>query len=188
MAAARRIRPPHRGRSRARRTQPRHDSLTSSTGKPRTEPALDADPQRAAALEGLRETLIALTRAQRRLRGRDARLEGGVSFAHFPLLGALARAGELSAGQLAAEAALTPATVTQMVDTLSAAGLVERSRSERDRRVVTIRLTSEGRRRHARKEAELIEKYRDALGDFDARDLEAASRVMERLVTYSDGL
>ena len=75
-----------------------------------------------------------------------------------------------------------------MIDTLSAAGLVERSRSERDRRVVTIRLTAEGRRRHARKEAELIEKYREAMLEFGARDLEAASRVMERLVTYYDGL
>lgn len=111
-----------------------------------------------------------------------------MSFAHFPLLVALARGGELSAGQLASEAALTPATVTQMVDTLSAAGLVERSRSERDRRVVTIRLTEEGRRRHARKEAELIEKYREALIDFDVDDLAAARRVMERLATYYDGL
>jgi DNA-binding MarR family transcriptional regulator len=111
-----------------------------------------------------------------------------VSFAHFPLLVALARAGELSAGQLATEAALTPATVTQMVDTLSAAGLVERSRSDRDRRVVTIRLTAEGHRRHARKETELIEKYREALTDFDEGDLLAARRVMERLVAYYDGL
>ena len=132
--------------------------------------------------------LIALTRAQRRLRGRDARLEGGVSFAHFPLLGALARAGELSAGQLATEATLTPATVTQMIDTLSAAGLVQRNRSERDRRMVTIRLTDEGRRRQARKEAELLEKYREALVEFDTDDLEAATRVMSRLVAYYDDL
>jgi DNA-binding MarR family transcriptional regulator len=111
-----------------------------------------------------------------------------VSFAHFPLLLALAKAGELSAGQLATEAALTPATVTQMVDTLSAAGLVERSRSERDRRVVTIRLTPEGRRRHARKDAELLDKYRETMLEFDADELEAASRVMARLAEYYDGL
>jgi DNA-binding MarR family transcriptional regulator len=101
---------------------------------------------------------------------------------------ALARAGELSAGQLATEAALTPATVTQMIDTLSAAGLVERSRSERDRRVVTLRLTSEGSRRQAQKEEDLLEKYREAMLQFDEGDLEAASRVMARLVTYYDGL
>jgi DNA-binding MarR family transcriptional regulator len=125
---------------------------------------------------------------QRRLRGRDARLEGGVSFAHYPLLQALALQGELSAGQLASEAALTPATVTQMLDTLSAAGLVERSRSERDRRVVTVSLTPEGRRRRARKEAELLEKWREALSDFDPDELEAATRVLARVGAYLDEL
>jgi DNA-binding MarR family transcriptional regulator len=111
-----------------------------------------------------------------------------VSFAHYPLLGALAREGELSAGQLAAEAGITPATVTQMVDTLSNAGLVERNRSERDRRVVTIRLTDEGRRRHGRKEIELLDKWREALSGFPAGELEAASEVMARLSSYLDEL
>jgi DNA-binding MarR family transcriptional regulator len=143
---------------------------------------------RAAALETLRESLSGFFRAQRRLRGRDARIEGGVSFAHLPVLGALAREGDLSAGQLAAEAGITPATVTQMVDTLSAAGLVERSRSEHDRRVVTIRLTDEGHRRHGVKNAELLDKWREALSGFDADELEAASAVMTRLIAYLDEL
>jgi DNA-binding MarR family transcriptional regulator len=143
---------------------------------------------RQAALEELREALMALFGAQRRLRGRDARIEGGVSFAHYPLLSALAREGSLSAGQLAADAGLTPATVTQMLDALAATGLVERSRSETDRRVVTTRLTDEGRRRVDRKEAELIEKWREALSDFDAGKLEAATRVVARLGDYLDDL
>ena len=103
-----------------------------------------ADAERAAALEALRQTLSGFFRAQRRLRGRDARIEGGVSFAHYPLLGALAERGRPVGGPLATEAGLTPATVTQMVDTLSAAGLVERTRSDRDRRVVTIQAHRRG--------------------------------------------
>jgi DNA-binding MarR family transcriptional regulator len=162
--------------------------MTPSTSKQDVRPALDVDPERAAVLEALRASLTVLFRAQRRLRGRDARLQGGVSFAHYPLLQALAQGGELSAGQLATEAALTPATVTQMLDTLSAAGLVERSRSERDRRVVTVVLTPEGRRRHARKEAELLDKWREALSDFDADELDAATRVLARLGAYLDEL
>ena len=143
---------------------------------------------REASLEELRGALMALFGAQRRLRGRDARIEGGVSFAHYPLLSALAREGSLSAGQLAADAGVTPATVTQMLDALAAAGLVERSRSEADRRVVTTRLTAEGRRRVDRKEAELIEKWREALSGVDAGELEAATRVVARLGSYLDGL
>jgi DNA-binding MarR family transcriptional regulator len=145
-------------------------------------------PEREATLEELREALMALFGAQRRLRGRDARIEGGLSFAHYPLLSALAREGPLSAGQLAAGAGLTPATVTQMLDTLAAAGLVERSRSSADRRVVTTRLTAEGRDRVERKEAELIEKWRTALAGFDADELAAATRVVTRLGDYMDRL
>ena len=143
---------------------------------------------REAALEALRPALMELFGAQRRLRGRDARIEGGLSFAHYPLLSALAREESLSAGQLAADAGLTPATVTQMLDTLGAAGLVERSRSEADRRVVTTRLTPEGRERVERKDAELIEKWREALTGLDAGELEAATRVVARLGSYLDGL
>jgi DNA-binding MarR family transcriptional regulator len=147
-----------------------------------------ADPVRDGALEELRQSLMALFGAQRRLRGRDARIEGGVSFAHYPLLSALASSGEMSSGALAADAGLTPATVTQMLDALVGAGLVERSRSETDRRVVTTRLTDEGRRRVERKEAELVEKWREALAGFDEHDLAAATRVVGRLGSYLDEL
>jgi DNA-binding MarR family transcriptional regulator len=147
-----------------------------------------AAADRDAALEELRVALMGLFGAQRRLRGRDARIEGGVSFAHYPLLSALAREGSLSAGELAADAGLTPASVTQMLDALAAAGLVERSRSETDRRVVTTRLTDEGRRRVERKEAELVAKWREALTGFDAAEVAAATRVVARLGAYLDEL
>ena len=149
---------------------------------------LSEDPDRAAALEQLRVSLGHLFAAQRRLRGRDARLEGGLSYAHFPLLSALERKGELSAGQLAAEASLTPATVTQMLETLANHGLVERSRSERDRRVVTTRLTPEGRRRVTEKQGQLLAKWADMLTGFDEGELEASSRVIARLAEYFDDL
>jgi DNA-binding MarR family transcriptional regulator len=126
--------------------------------------------------------------AQRRLRGRDARIESGVSFAHFPLLRALLEAGELSAGQLAAETSLTPATVTQMLDALASAGLVERQRSERDRRVVTTRLTPEGRSRVERKQADLTAKWGESLDGLATNDLESAARVVARIVAYLDDL
>lgn len=147
---------------------------------------MEAD--RETQLESLRRELMGLFGAQRRLRGRDARIEGGLSFAHYPLLSALAREGEMSAGQLAADVGLTPASVTQMLDALAAAGLVERSRSETDRRVVTTCLTPEGRRRVERKEAELIEKWREALSGFDEREIDAATRVVARLGAYLDEL
>src|ERR1700730_1131511 len=71
-----------------------------------------------------------------RLRGRDTHLGGSeLSHAQFELLIELEERGELSAGELATAARLTPATVTQMLDHLAAGGHVERTRSKSDRRV-----------------------------------------------------
>jgi DNA-binding MarR family transcriptional regulator len=60
-----------------------------------------------------------------RLRGRDTHLQGSeLSHAQFELLIELDERGDLSAGELAAAARLTPATVTQMLDHLAACGHV----------------------------------------------------------------
>ncbi|HWX96567.1 MAG TPA: MarR family winged helix-turn-helix transcriptional regulator [Solirubrobacteraceae bacterium] len=121
-------------------------------------------------------------RTLNRLRGRDTHLGGQeLSQAQFELLAELDERGELSAGELAAAARLTPATVTQMLDHLAACGHVERTRSETDRRVVVSRLTPDGRRRlQAKREAWRI-RWDDALADVPVEDLEAATRVLERL-------
>jgi len=117
-----------------------------------------------------------------RMRGRDTHLGGDeLSHAHFELLVELLDRGELSAGELAAAADLTPATVTQMLDHLAACGHVERARSETDRRVVVSRLTPEGALKiHARREA-WRKRWEKALADLPREDLEAATRVLERL-------
>src|ERR1700691_1579606 len=99
-------------------------------------------------------------RSFNRLRGRDTHLGADeLSHAQFELLIELSERGELPAGELAAAARLTPATVTQMLDHLAEQGHVERARSETDRRVVVSRLTAQGRRkieakRYARQEDE----------------------------------
>jgi DNA-binding MarR family transcriptional regulator len=85
----------------------------------------------------------AFTAAQRRLRGRDAKA-GGTSFAQFQLLRRLAEVDECPASRLAADADLSPASVTQALDHLAELGLVERVRSETDRRAQNIHLTSAG--------------------------------------------
>ncbi|HEX2702974.1 MAG TPA: MarR family transcriptional regulator, partial [Solirubrobacteraceae bacterium] len=80
--------------------------------------------------------------AVRRLRGRDTHRPGELSYAQFGLLfGLLAAGGELSASELAGCADVSPGTATQMLDGLATAGLVERRRSELDRRSVLVSLT-----------------------------------------------
>jgi DNA-binding MarR family transcriptional regulator len=135
--------------------------------------------------EELTELGVAFRRVFRtlsRLRGRDTHLGGGeLSHAQFELLIELDERGELSAGELAAAARLTPATVTPMLDHLAGSGHVERVRSQTDRRVVVSRLTSQGRRQIEAKRLAWRGRWEEALQGVDERDLRAATRVLELL-------
>jgi DNA-binding MarR family transcriptional regulator len=122
-----------------------------------------------------------------RLRGRDTHLQGSeISHAQFELLIELDERGEMPAGELAAAARLTPATVTQMLDHLAACGHVERVRSEIDRRVVVSRLTDQGRARIAAKRSAWQSRWQQALGGVPERDLRAATDVLQRLGAMFD--
>lgn len=123
-------------------------------------------------------------RSLSRLRGRDTHLGGSeLSQAQFELLIELYERGELSAGELAAAARLTPATVTQMLDHLADCGHVERARLQTDRRVVVSRLTPQGRRKIEAKRAAWQSRWEEALEGVEERDLRAATRVLELLGT-----
>jgi DNA-binding MarR family transcriptional regulator len=121
-------------------------------------------------------------RSLRRLRGRDTHLIGSeVSHAQMELLIELSERGPLSAGDLAAAAQLTPATVTQMLDHLAASGHVERTRSEADRRVVVSCLSTQGQEKVQAKRAVWQERWEKVLADVDADDLRVTTRVLQRL-------
>lgn len=104
-----------------------------------------------------------------------------MSHAQFELLIELYERGELPAGELAAAARLTPATVTQMLEHLADCGHVERARSETDRRVVVSRLTAQGRRKIEAKRAAWQGRWQVALEGMEPAELRAATRVLECL-------
>ena len=119
--------------------------------------------------------------AVRRLRGREAQRPGELSYAQYTLLAELAEHGELPAGELAAAAALSPATVTQMLDHFAADGLVVRTRSERDRRVVVSRLADAGRELVEERHRAIAPLWTAALDEFSPHELRAAAAVIDRL-------
>jgi MarR family transcriptional regulator, organic hydroperoxide resistance regulator len=162
------------GRSLANR--PRRDG---SGGAP-AEPSSRRDAQRQG-LEDLRHAVQVFTAAERRLRGRYQRHGESLSYGHLRALFVLMAEQEATAGRLAREAELNPASVTAMVDQLEAQGLVERRRDVHDRRVCWISLTEQGRSEVAGKEARWRQRLADAFADTTDKDLEAASRVLERL-------
>jgi DNA-binding MarR family transcriptional regulator len=146
------------------------------------DPETAADPERAAALLALGTAFRGVFAALRRLRGRDTHLPGiELSHAQCELLFELDERGELSVGELATAAQLTPATVTQMLEHLADHGHVKRSRLESDRRVVVSRLTPSGHRELERKRQLGRRRWEQALADVDPAELRAATRVLTRL-------
>jgi DNA-binding MarR family transcriptional regulator len=147
----------------------------------RTEP-LESAEAREAQVSELGMAFRRVFRSFSRLRGRDTHLGAGeLSHAQFELLIELFERGALPAGELAAAARLTPATVTQMLDHLAEQGQVERVRSETDRRVVVSRLTPQGRSAIEAKRAAWKARWEQALAGVAVEDLGAATRVLERL-------
>jgi DNA-binding MarR family transcriptional regulator len=138
--------------------------------------------QWVAELHELGLSFRAVFRSLSRMRGRDTHLAGTeLSHAQFELLVELHERGPLSAGELAAAAQLTPATVTQMLEHLAASGHVERARLECDRRVVVSSLTARGRREIEAKRERWQSRWEQALADVEAQELRAATRVLTRL-------
>jgi len=153
----------------------------SSAGAEGSDPAV-AELERAAEIAALGKAFRRVFASLRRLRGRDTHLGATeLSHAQFELLIELYERGPLPAGELAAAARLTPATVTQMLDHPADCGDVERTRSDADRRVVVCALTPAGRRKIEAKRALWRSRWERALGDVDDADLRAATHVLTRL-------
>ena len=132
--------------------------------------------------------------AVRRLRGRDTHRPEELSYAQYCLLFGLAERGELSASELASLADVAPATATQMLDSLVAGGFVERSRSERDRRMVLVSLTARGSELVAARRARYEALWARSLARFSEQELETATAVLDcaraifdQIASESDG-
>jgi len=126
--------------------------------------------------------------AVRRLRGRETHRPGAPSFAQYQLLFALADGDGLSSGELAAASDLSPASVTGMLDSLVDHGLVTRTRSSTDRRVVTCSLTADGHRVVEERRAKFSSRWDEALAGFSPSELVLAAGVLDRIAAVFDEL
>jgi DNA-binding MarR family transcriptional regulator len=124
--------------------------------------------------------------AMRRLRGRETRRSCGLSDAQYRLLFGLRDHQQLSSGELACLADLSPATTTEMLDGLAAAGLVARVRSDRDRRVVLTSLTERGHALLEERHAQFAPRWEAALAEFSGDELRTAAVVLDRLHALFD--
>ena len=70
--------------------------------------------------------------------------------------------------------------VTRLLDRLESAGLVERSRSSHDRRVVESRITDQGIERLAQLDAPVVDRVQALLGHLSVEDVSALTSLLER--------
>jgi DNA-binding MarR family transcriptional regulator len=134
----------------------------------------------------LRVALNHLLAADRRLRGRDHSRPGELTFAQLRTIAALGREREMTAGQLAKSAELTPATVTSILDQLENANIVERRRSTEDRRVCNVALTPEGWELLERKLSVWNGLWADRLSGFSDKEIATAGAILHEVTGILD--
>jgi DNA-binding MarR family transcriptional regulator len=102
---------------------------------------------RPAATEEVRLAGMLLSLLPRigKLAGQVAHDRGAITLERARILWQLVEAPRRS-GELAQRCALTPASVSELVDSLERDGFVRRSEDRNDRRVVVVEITSRGRR------------------------------------------
>jgi DNA-binding MarR family transcriptional regulator len=145
-------------------------------------------PTRAQALDAVGRAFKGALAALHRLRGRERHHPGELSHAQYGLLFGLSDGGSKSARELALAADVSPATATEMLDALAAAGLVLRTRSEHDKRIVLTALTERGRALIEERRAMYEPRFRAALEPFSEEELASAAHVLDALRQLFDEL
>lgn len=140
---------------------------------------LPADDDRVAVANRLNSVAIHLLR---RIARTDE--QSGLTAERMSLLSVLVYGGDRTIGQLAEAERLTAPAITRTVSLLEEQGLVERHRSETDRRVVTVTATGGGRRlmeaARARRIAALAADLRQ-LSRADLAALNRAASILDKL-------
>ncbi|GAA5079457.1 DNA-binding MarR family transcriptional regulator [Thermocatellispora tengchongensis] len=104
--------------------------------------------------------------------------ETGMSTAAFMLLSVLEQRDGAKVSEVAESLMVTAATATSVADTLERAGLVERRRDDRDRRVVRLHLTGAGRDRLAETKLARRDRWRALFGEVPPEDEPAVRRFL----------
>lgn len=103
------------------------------------------------------------------------------------LLSVIARNDSLSQIALSDRLGVDRTTIVAMLDELEDAGLVERSRDERDRRRNMLTLTASGRSRVMKAEKARADAESDYLSRLNGSDARRLVALLQRLVLYPDG-
>lgn len=100
----------------------------------------------------------------------------------FDVMAALHRAdGELTMTELSRRLLVSNGNTTTVIDRLESDGLVQRTPSTADRRIINVALTGAGRRQFTRLAAEHEHQVDSMFGDVSAADLDALEELLQRI-------
>ncbi|CAN5479944.1 MarR family transcriptional regulator [soil metagenome] len=100
----------------------------------------------------------------------------------FDVMAALHRAnGELTMTELSRRLLVSNGNTTTVIDRLESDGLVQRTPSTADRRIINVALTAAGRRQFAKLAAEHEAQVDSFFGDVSAADLDALDELLQRI-------
>jgi DNA-binding MarR family transcriptional regulator len=105
-----------------------------------------------------------------------------VSFTQWMVIANLGRFERLTATALSAETFHDLGALTRIVDNLEAEGMVRRERTERDRRVVEITLTPEGRRYLQAGKRLVVDLLNSLAEPFSRQELETLIALLQRMM------
>ncbi|MCB9615691.1 MAG: MarR family transcriptional regulator [Sandaracinus sp.] len=140
----------------------------------------ESAPAPAADVDRILETLVYLYTESRRVTKEVAR-QHGLTGPQVTAIKVLENFGALSLTDLSARMSATNSTMTGIADRMERDGLVERTRSETDRRVVQIALTEKGRQLAAQIPIASMALFAEALRSLDERDRRDLTRILRKL-------
>jgi MarR family transcriptional regulator, organic hydroperoxide resistance regulator len=158
-------------------------TVTGTAVKPASNPDVKRpDAERFA--EAWDEFVLALRRSQ--ARGQTAPNE--LTLAQYYVLAGLREQTALPVCQLAEGAGIAPPTATRLIDGLERAGLLQRSRSQSDRRTVLVSLTAAGRQALRRKQAQIARRRRTIYDRLEPEERAQSERLLHHLAEIMDQL
>ncbi|WP_425407298.1 MarR family winged helix-turn-helix transcriptional regulator [Hwanghaeella sp.] len=148
-----------------------------------------AAAKRNADTDTTRDVLVALRRIIRAIDLQSKRIAktSGLTTPQVMVLQSIRDLGEVTTGRLSSDVSLSQATVTTILDRLEQRGLVERYRSDRDRRIVHTKLTEAGRKSLKKAPPLLHEEFIAAFADLPAGRQDEIVATLEEVATMLGG-
>lgn len=108
-------------------------------------------------------------------------------FSHIQIL-IMLTSGDLSIGQISDRLGIAKPNITPLIDVLRSEGLVERIRSEQDRRIVNVHLLPAGEERMAAIRADIAQQVRQWKGSFSRSEVKELSNALASIIRIAGSI